>query len=678
MANIGPRTFRPHRHTFKIYGIQDELRASALKEYLETQPGVHSADVDPVNQILVADLLPGTYAWEVEEMAASAGFAVRERKYFASGEDGTLEAILLAVTAPATILSFAGTYYNFITGPVAELLGLFIVFICGFTILKKAFLSIFSKKFDLDLLNAIAVIAPLYYSMSTGWPFYYASGIIVFIILAANLFSRSIEERFDDMGFFLPGTALVNNDGKESWTGIAGLKAGDTIIVKPGFRIPVDGIVVDGESTIVQADRPCQGGIVACKGAHVDAGALVTSGRLSVKCSKDGEDRKLRETASAFKSARKHIDVPIGYPRSIEQGLLMVSLFGSLFIYFSFNSISAAASIIILATPCAMSLARPLSLIVGRLTASLDRVEFSSHESVERMSMVDTVVINGLDVLVDRATVSDIIPAGKFSENDVKAALSSGDNISWDMLPDAARECSTGTKAGGYALLTLHEASRKVQVPQDMLRRAGTMDTEGKLIRYAVRGNELVGMVSFEMHISEEAKEAIDRLGRLGVKSLTLLSAESPGVSEATGRRAGITNIKSRMSDREKQEYIGKQVSEGKQVLAAGKRCELSIYAANACSMVVDGQTPGFEGLEDVRCGNIAQLPRILSLAKKTAKYISQGMTFALYFNTFAIILASISAALGIMDISLALLMVVASVVAVATNSARLYFSGLK
>jgi cation transport ATPase len=656
MSNNAP-PFRPFSrvHKFRILA-SDERRTRALEEYLQEREEVRAVSADGHDGEITASLMPRTDPWEVEEAAAAGGFPIVESRLPLDSIEGRLEILLIALTIPATALSFLGYYYNVVTGDLAMLLGAFIVFICGYPILKNAVVAILDRKFGSELLLGLAVLAPLPYSYLYGQPFYYASGIIILISQASGILNRYIEPRYRDLGFFLPTEAL---DSKDEWISLEGVKAGDVLKVKPGFHVPADGTVTGGEGTVV---RP--GSCAGLKaGSEVDGGSLLTDGTLLLKAARDGGESRLKKTAAALVKARKPIEVLLSYPKSIERALILVTMMGVAFVFLFFGNMMAAVAILIASAPCAALIARPLSLFACYLAASRSGAGYVSHGAIERMSMTDTVAFDGLGSVVSDSSLTDVAGSG----GDVKAAVAAykGDDPTFG----DAKEME-----GGYSLLSLAEASKVTFVPDDLLGKARSFEMKGKLTRYAFKGASLLGVAAFELTVPEDLKASVERFGKLGVKNVMLLTGEPSGVSDTAARKAGIGVVKSRMDAGDRLEFIAKMVAEGKNVLAAGRGCDISRFAANAAAVTIKDQAMGFEGLEDAICASPSEVPGLLSLSKKEVKRTSEGMSFGFYFNTIAIIAASTQ----LVDAELVLLMVVASVVAIATNSARMYFSGLK
>ncbi|HTY90031.1 MAG TPA: cation-transporting P-type ATPase [Methanocella sp.] len=655
MAKTSPLS-KPQWLVFNIraYG---ERRLKALEDYLKARDEVIEARVIPQDGKLLVRAMAGTGAREVEDAALEGGFPVVESRAPMDSAGGRLELVLLALTVLATVLSFLGTYYNVITGDTATLVGAFIAFICGYPILKNALEDLFERKFGLQLILAMSILAPLFYSYQSGHPLYYASGIIVLISQASNILNRYIEPRFRDMGFFLPSMAM---NEKGEWVETADAHEQK---VMPGFHVPSDGTVAEGQGLAVPAGS-CVGSRLI-EGSPVTGGSLLMEGTVLVKPGEKGELR-LQKAAVAFAEARKPIEVLLSYPKSIERALLLVAIMGISFVVLFYGNYTAATAILIAAAPAAALLARPLSLISCGLSASRQGAGFMSHGSIERMSMTDAVAFDGLGSVADKASLADVAPSEGSSAGDVKAVVDAykGDDPSFM----DAREM------GGHSLLGLADASRLCQVPEVLLTRARAFESQGKLTRYAFKGSMLLGIAAFDLSVPADMKASVERLNKLGVKNVMLLSSEPAAVSDAFAKKAGIAIVKPRLDDDERLEFIRKLGADRKNVLAAGRGCEISRFAANAAAVTVKEQALGFEGLEDAICSSPAEVAGLISLSKKEVKRTSEGMSFGFYFNTIAIIIASTT----LVDIELVLLMVAASVVAIATNSARLYFSRLK
>lgn len=660
MVELRP-SLKPRFRTFNIYGV-DEQQAAALTEYLESRPEIYTAAVDIKRQLLVVKLAPRTFSWEVEDAAAAAGFAVKRLRSPFDETEGRLELGLLVLTVLATIASFLGTYFNVITGEPAQLLGLFILLICGYKILRNALTKLFERKFDMDLLITLSIIAPIYYTYMTGKPVYYAAGIIIIIVMASNIFNRYIEPRFESLFFFMPSVGRKEGE-EEPWVELKDAKAGDVLTVKPGFRVPADSAVVYGSALATPADTCTRQTIK--EGMQAEGGSVIEGGDIRVKVTRDGGASRLTDAADALRIARTPMDVQLSYPRSIEKILLIVTMLGAAFGLLFMNSVGAAASILLVAAPCAMLIARPLSLIVSGHAAERSGVVFQSHGSIERMSIADTVVFDGLDAVTDGSKLADVVAAHGHTDEEVRAIISSY------TADDPTFKEAKGF-GDGFSILSLAEASRVTTVPEDLLKRSRAFESKGLLTRFAFKGQDIAGMAAFELSVPE-LKPSIDRLSKIKGMSVTLLSSESPGAPEAIAKKLGVS-VKSRMRDVERLSYLEKLGADGKNVLAAGTGCGLSRFAANAGTVSIGKSMPGLEGLEDAICGSAADVYGLLMHSRKTVKRTNEGMSFGLYFNTFAIVAAST----GLVDVELALLMVVASVAVVATNSARLYLSGVR
>ena len=381
----------PRHRTFNIYGI-DERQAIALKECLESKQDICLATVDVKRQLLVTKLAPRTYTWEVEDAAAASGFIVKRLRSPFDETEGRIEVALLFLAVLASVVSFLGIYFNAISGMPAEALGLFIAIVCGYPVLKRAIIKLLNQKFDADLSMSVAIIAPFFYSLISDRPIYYVSGLFVFISLASGILNRYIRPRFEAAGFFLPTTSMGKEEN-DPWVEIKNVKASDVLTVKPGFRVPADGTVLSGSAIATTADTCARYEIK--EGMPAEGGSTV-GGLIKLKVARNGGASRLTGAAEALRNARKPVEVPRNFPRSIERILLPISLLGAAFVFLIMDRPGPAAGILLVAAPCAIILARPLSLILSKLGAARTGITFESHGSIERISMADTVVFDGL------------------------------------------------------------------------------------------------------------------------------------------------------------------------------------------------------------------------------------------------------------------------------------------
>ena len=641
----------PRYRTFNIYGVTEQ-QAIALKECLESKPEIYTAAIDVRHQLLVAKLAPRTYTWEVEDAAAASGFIVKRLRSPFDEAEGRLEVALLFLTVLAAVASYSGAFLNVISGLPAEALGLFIVIICGYPALKRALTKVLRQKFDADLSMAIAIMAPFIYSLIAGRPFYYVSGLIVFVSLASGILNRYIRPRFEAAGSFLPTSGI---DNEEHVVEIKAVRAGDVLTVKPGFRIPADGTVLNGSAMVTAADSCAR--YEVREGMPAEGGSVV-DGSLKIKVARNGGVSRLTGAAGSLRNARKPVEVPRNFPVSIERILLPVSLLGAAFVFLTMDRPGAAAGILLVAAPCAMILARPISLLLSKLGAARTGIIFESHGSIERISMADTVVFDGLSAVVESSKLTDVAAAPGHSDDEVKVFISSYGSAD----PVFADE---------KHILSLADATRVGPIPEELLKRARAFESKGLLARFVFKEQEILGAIAFELSVPKELARSIERLNNMNRMSVLLLSAEPPGAPEAVAKKLGIAAVKSRMRDDERFSYIEKLAASGKNVLAAGKGCGLSRFVANSGVITIERPMQGFPGIEDVICGSASDVHRVVLLSKKAVRRTNEGMWIGLYFNVFALMAASS----GLIDVEIAVLMVVASIVAVTVNSARMYLA---
>ena len=644
---------KPRYRTFNIYGV-NEQQAIALKECLESKPEIHTAAVDVRRQLLVAKLAPRTYTWEVEDAAAASGFIVKRLRSPLDEAEGRLEVALLFLTVLATVASYSGAYLNVISGLPAEALGLFIVIICGYPALKRALTKVLRQKFDADLSMAIAIMAPFIYSLIAGRPFYYVSGLIVFVSLASGILNRYIRPRFEAAGSFLPTSGI---DNEEHVVEITAVRAGDVLTVKPGFRIPADGTVLSGSAMVTAADSCARYEVQ--EGMPAEGGSVV-DGSLKLKVARNGGVSRLTGTAGSLRNARKHVEVPRNFPVSIERILLPVSLLGAAFVFLTMDRPGAAAGILLVAAPCAMILARPISLLLSKLGAARTGIIFESHGSIERISMTDTIVFDGLGAVVESSKLADVAAAPGHSDDEIKAFISSYGSAD-PVFADEKHE----------SILSLADATRVGPIPEELLKRARAFESKGLLARFVFKEQEILGAIAFELSVPKELARSIERLNNMNRMSVLLLSAEPPGAPEAVAKKLGIAVVKSRIRDDERFSHIEKLTASGKNVLAAGKGCGLSRFVANSGVITIERPMQGFLGIEDVICGSASDVYRLVLLSKKAVRRTNEGMWIGLYFNVFALVAASS----GLIDVEIAVLMVAASIAAVTVNSARMYLA---
>lgn len=333
---------------------------------------------------------------------------------------------------------------------VADLLFLAAVGMAGETILRNGYYSLRNRSLDIDLLISIAIIGALVASFGFGAGLYLEAALLTFLFSIAELLERySIDRARNSLRELMdlsPDEATVRRNGSEVTLPVEDIDLGDIVLVRPGEKIPMDGVVIDGESAVNQA--PITGESVPVDKIEDDevyAGTINKSGYLEVEVTSEASENTLSrivemvEDAQAAKTEReKFVDRFASYytpvvvvlavltavvPPIVMDGPVTMELIAgythtfpaawdSWFLY--------GLTLIVLACPCAFVISTPVTVVSGITSGAKNGVLIKGGNYLEAMGEVDVIAVDKTGTLTKgELTVTDVIPLNSHSEEDV-------------------------------------------------------------------------------------------------------------------------------------------------------------------------------------------------------------------------------------------------------------------
>jgi P-type Cu+ transporter len=548
-----------------------------------------------------------------------------------------------------------------------------------------------------------------------------ASTIIALILLGKVLEARAKVRTSDAMKSLLrlqPKTARVKKNGAEHDVDVNSLMIDDTIIVRPGERIPVDGRVLSGatsvdESMITGESIPVE----KSEGSRVIGGTINYNGTIGFRAEAVGSRTVLAQIIRLVEEAQgskapiqamadkiSAVFVPVVIALSIVTFIGWITIGGAEFTRAMINAIA----VLIIACPCALGLATPTAIIVGMGKGASQGILFRNVESLEHASRMQTIVFDKTGTLTSgKPSVTDVIGYHGTSEADLVSIAASiesrsehpiahavavhaqtlslplADVASFHALSGFGITASVnGTEyvIGSAALLRDHHTATDLAA-QD----AGRLSREGKSIVFIAgrqspsigdsvdtsgRPYELIGLIAVADTILESSIEAIDSLQRSGL-DVVMLSGDNEVTAGAIARQAGIIHVAAGMLPNEKAAYIKHLQEQGIRVAMAGDGINDAPALAQAdVSIAMGTGTDVAMETADITLmrHDLRAVVSALELSKATVHVIRQNLFWAFVYNVIGIPLA----ALGILNPVIAAAAMAMSSVSVVTNSLRL------
>ena len=723
--------------TLGVKGMTCASCAVTVKKAIEKTPGVVNANVNLATNKATFTFDPNIISIdEIAKNVSKTGYALevnigKEVDELALAKKRMLLAIALII--PETVLMLIDMIWpNAI--PYIDVISLIVafplIFIAGFTIIKTAFKALIHGNTNMDLLITMGVLA----SFATGIMkiagmnivnFAFIGGMIMFFeligkyleALAKGRASRAIKSLLE-LG---AKTARIIIDGQEVEVGTSNLDIGDIMVIRPGEKIPTDGVIIEGETTIDESMATGESMPVLKKlNDEVIGGTINQMGSIKVKVIKVGEDTflsqliKLVEEAQGSKvPIQEFADritsyfVPVVLLLSIAVFLLWfffpeagknLITWGAKFIPWinpGLNRVSMAifASIatLVIACPCALGLATPTALMVSGGLGAKNGILIRNGEAIETMKEVDTIVFDKTGTLTaGKPVVTDIFDLTEnktgfrllaslenYSEHPIaKTIVEKAKNEKTELMAVEGFTAIPGTGVRGSIEGKNYFAGKPKEVfnensgSKELEDFVDKLESEGKTVIILKELDKLISAVGVMDTIKDDSKNLIDMIKTFNIKPV-MLTGDNKTTANFIARKAGIDTIFAEVLPKDKLDIVKKLQQEGHIVAMVGDGVNdaPAIKQANVGIAMGSGSDIAIEAGDIVLIkGNLANVLKAIKLSRATFRKIKQNLFWALFYNIIAIPIASI----GFLHPIIAEIAMAFSSINVVTNSIRL------
>jgi Cu+-exporting ATPase len=527
------------------------------------------------------------------------------------------------------------------------------------------------------LYSTVVTIAPGYFPFESVY-FETAAIIITLILIGRLLETRTKEKASHAVRKLLdlqPKMAKIirkgaNAEEVEVEIPIEQVQEGDLMIIRPGERVPTDGVVVNGSSSIDESAVTGESMPVDKKESDEVIGATINkSGLLKVKATKVGQDTVLSQIISLVEEARtgkaqmqRLVDQVAKY---FVPAVLAVAIGVGLGWYFIGDigitfSLLAFVSVIIIACPCALGIATPAALMMGAGKAAENGILFKGGEYLEIANKVKTIVFDKTGTLTKgKPSVTDIIDMSQMGKNEILRLAAIAESGSEHPLgqavvnyakekgisvtnPDSFEAVSGHGLKAKYADHTILIGNRKlmdennIHLTSAIDSKLKDLENQGKTAVLIAIDNKLMGIIGIADTIKENAKEAIDALKSMGIQ-VVMLTGDNQRTANAVASKLSIDRVIAQVLPQEKEQVIAKLKGEGKVVAMVGDgindapalaRADLGMAIGSGTD--VAKETGGIILIKD----DIRDVVTALDLGKKTVSKIKQNLFWAFAYNT--------------------------------------------
>ncbi|MGB4352587.1 MAG: heavy metal translocating P-type ATPase [Tissierellaceae bacterium] len=584
-------------------------------------------------------------------------------------------------------------------------------FIIGYRFYRGAYNSLRGGGANMDVLIAMGTSAAYFYSLYNllnGIHEYYfeSSAVIITLILLGKTFEAvakgKTSEAIKKLMGLQPKTARVVRDGQEMDIAIEKLEIGDIIVVRPGERVPVDGVIVEGHSSIDESMLTGESiPVDKTVGDQVVGATINKFGSFKFEAKKIGKDTvlaqiiKLVEEAQGSKAPVQRLaDKISGIFVPVVVGIALVTVLGFSLIGNNFNTgLINAVAVLVIACPCALGLATPTAIMVGTGKAAENGILIKSGEHLERAHQMDTIIFDKTGTITKgEPEVTDILAFNGIEEDEILRIAASVEKVSEHPLgqaivkyaedkditlvdTDSFMSLSGKGLRAGFEGKDIYIGNRRLMkennidltgFENEMLR----LEEEGKTAMLLSIDGVISGIIAVADKIKETSLEAIKELKAMDL-DVYMITGDNERTAKAIAREVGIDNILADVLPENKAEVVEDLKSQGRHVgmVGDGINDAPALAAADVGFAIGTGTDVAMEAADiTLMRGDLNGVVTAIRLSHRTMKTIKQNLFWAFFYNSVGIPFS----ALGFLNPMVAGAAMAFSSVSVVTNSLRL------
>ncbi len=689
------------KSVFRVQGMSCASCVARVEKALAGVAGVISASVNLASETAVVEYEEGTAHAELRRAVANAGYELGAEVGLggfglaAAGEARELKVKLIVALALAAIVMVLSMAFDFPGKPyVLWLLATPVQFWAGWQFYRGAWGALRHRTADMNTLIAVGTSAAYFYSMAVvvvpqafsrvmmapDVYFDTSSMIIALVLLGRFLEARAkgqTSEAIKKLMSLRPDRATVLRNGVEVQVVVDELQVGDLVLVRPGERVPVDGIVRQGYSAVDESMITGESLPVEKKsGDTVIGGAVNLSGSFQFEATRVGKDTMLSRIIGLVEEAQgskapvqRLVDVIASYFVPVVVAIAAVT-----FVVWYFLGPAPAlthallnfVAVLIIACPCALGLATPTAIIVATGKGAENGVLIRSGEALEMMQKVDCVLLDKTGTLTTgKPVVTDVESLPPFTRDEVlrlaasternsehplgravvSTALEKGlsllETSAFQALPGHGVEVMVGKRRislGNMSLMQLRGLS-----PDGILPLAQRLWEQGKTVLFLGVEDRVVGILALADTIKPEAREVVTALHRLGIE-VAMVTGDNERAARAVAREAGIDRVLAEVLPENKAREVQRLRDEGRVVAVVGDGINdaPALAQADVGIAIGTGTDIAMETGDIVLLGgDLRGLVTAVSLSRRTMRTVRQNLFWAFAYNSALIPVAA-------------------------------------
>ncbi|WP_018759867.1 heavy metal translocating P-type ATPase [Paenibacillus terrigena] len=697
---------------FKLEGMTCAACANRIEKGLSKMAGVTSATVNFAMETARVEYSPGDISvTDMQNKVKQLGYqAITKQESESTGDHRAKEIrhqkrnlLISAILSLPLLWSMVGhfSFTSWIYVPdlfmnpwIQLLLSTPVQFYIGRQFYVGAYKALRNGSANMDVLVSLGTSAAYFYSLylTIDWflaganahhgpaMYYETSAVLITLVLMGKLFESLAKGRTSEAIKSLMGlqakAALVIRDGVEQSIPVEEVLTGDVVLVKPGEKIPVDGLVLEGVSSVDESMLTGESLPVEKKAGDEVIGATMNkNGMLRIQATKVGKETALAQIIKVVEEAQGS-KAPIQRVADVISGIFVPIVIGiaivAFLVWYFFvtpgnfaEALEKAIAILVIACPCALGLATPTSIMAGSGRAAEFGILFKGGEHLEQTHKIDAIILDktgtvtkGKPELTDVLTENNeteflrlVGAAEKNSEHPLAEAIVEGikaKNIEMPATESFEAIPGYGIKAvveGNELLIGTRRLMEKFDVnaqhAYDVMNR---LEEAGKTAMIVAMNGDYAGLVAVADTIKETSKEAVARLKDMGIQVI-MITGDNERTAKAIAAEVGIEHVLAEVLPEGKAEEVKKLQSQGKTVAMVGDGINDAPALATAdIGMAIGTGTDVAMEAADVTLmrGDLSSIPDAIYMSRKTMSNIKQNLFWALGYNTLGIPIAAI------------------------------------
>lgn len=548
--------------------------------------------------------------------------------------------------------------------------------------------SLFKGHPNMDSLVALGTSAAFLYSLYGTYmvfdghthfamELYYESAAVILTLITLGKYFEAVSkgktsEAIKKLMGLAPKNARVIREGREMDLPIENVRVGDVIVVRPGEKIPVDGMVLEGTTSIDESMLTGESIPVEKKTGDAVIGASINkNGTIQFEATKVGKDTALAQIVKLVEDAQgskapiakmadkiSGVFVPIVIVLAVLSGLAWYFIGQESWIF----ALTITISVLVIACPCALGLATPTAIMVGTGKGAENGVLIKSGDALETTHKIQTIVFDKTGTITEgRPVVTDILVAGGLTKEELLQYAASAEKGSEHPLGEAI--VSAAEEKGltiypienflaipGHGIEGMIQDSRfqlgnrKLMIDQeielgDYYEASNQLAEQGKTPMFIAKDGKLAGIIAVADTIKESSKQAIAKLHQMGIE-VAMITGDNKRTAEAIAKQVGIDRVLSEVLPEDKAAEVKKLQNEGRKTAMVGDGINdaPALAQADIGIAIGSGTDVAMESADIVLMrSDLMDVPTAVELSKSTIKNIKENLFWAFAYNTLGI-----------------------------------------